>query len=264
VSDPAPAKSAGANGWEIRRQRYGKTGRTPEGNVKQRKASIPGATREIPPKPPVKDIDPKAVYEAVGFGVVMAAGVLNTGVPMFFGPEAWTDEDKLTGTEIGMLTAALGDEALDNKQLARWLTKIGRGNKHARLTYTLFIIAAPRLARRGMLPKEVVSVLNDVNAAGGTVIPFPGQQPEPEQPPQPGPDFDFDPAAVPVASGRTPDDDGGYGQREVNPGGIPEQVPAVVRDAPVEARRRSLRREENQNGSGDSEPALSPAGTVAE
>jgi hypothetical protein len=250
--------------WAARRAKYGPSGRKPQGG-NSKPPRIPGVTREAAPRASSPDIVPRHVYEAVGFGVAVTNGLLlNLGVPMVFGPEAWTQEDKLTGTEIGMLTQALGDEALTNKELARWLTKIGRSNAHAKLGYVLFLIAAPRLARRGMLPPEVMSAINDANAqavtaAAGADVSAGNPDVDP---------FDFgageDSPPVPVEAGGAPDDDGGHGEREVEPGSVPFVVPDVVHDVPNEVGRRVLRRPAGQNGVGAPESPVSPVGAHSE
>src|SRR4029077_15605623 len=130
------------------------------------------------------------------------------------GDPIWEPEDQLTGTEIGALVRAAGDEVLTNRELAIWFTRLGKAagnNAHAKLVLVLAQIAYPRLARRGMLPEEFLSVINAIGATGTS--PAPAAEASVGAPTPGDGGFDFgtsgdDIPPVPVASGRTPDDDG--------------------------------------------------------
>lgn len=61
-------------------------------------------------------------------------------------------EDALTAQEIGMLSDVLADEVNESPTLKRWIAQAGKQSTHIRLVVILVMIAAPRLARRGLIP----------------------------------------------------------------------------------------------------------------
>lgn len=237
-----------------------------------KKAGVPGATKEVAPKRQEPQVVPKYVYEGVGVLVLAANAGANFALPRIKTPTGapmWEPEDQLTGTEIGALVRAAGDEVLTNRELAIWFTRLGKAagnNAHAKLAMVLIQIAYPRLARRGMLPEEFLSVINAIGATGTAPAPAPET---PVGAPPDGGGFDYaatpgdDIPPVSVASGRTPDDDGGHGEREVQPGEVPEPGPSMVRDVPQQGGHRRLRRQADQNGGGVVESEVSAAGAVA-
>lgn len=247
------------------------TPKGPGGKRSHHKKVVPGAPRrEVPPKREPQIVK-QHVMEGVGLVVLAVNAGANLGLPYIktrTGEPVWTAEDQLTGTEIGRLTAALGDEVLTNRELAIWFTRLGKAagnNAHARLVMVMASIAMPRLARRGMIPEEFIGVINAINSGPA---PAPAA-PAPVGAPPPGDGgFDFagtpgdDIPPVPVASGRTPDDDGGHGEREVQPGEVSEPSPSMVRDVPQQGGHRRLRSQAHQNGGGVVESEVSAAGAV--
>lgn len=239
--------------------------------VKTRKGSAPpkhtATTRERAPRRQ-PDVDPKAVYQAVGMFVVLGDGAVALGVPAIFGPgkldedsgvftPTWSAEDRLSGTEIGKLTVALGDEALSNVELAKWLTKLGRGSAHSKLAMVLAEIAIPRMARRGLLPAELVNGLANIATPEPPPPDFGNDDGERE------PDWTDSPPSVSVATGGTPDNDGGYRVGEIDPGSVPVETPPVPDNVSHKVGRRVLRREEDQDGGSVNGVAKQPLGTSA-
>lgn len=249
-------------------------GRPPGSTTKKRshhkKPTVPSNTREVPPKE-ARGAEIKAefrneVYQGTSIVVGLASAAANFGVPAAFGPDSWTVEDRLNELEINRLTFALGNEALTNKMVAEWLAKLGRmatSNAHTALALVCMSIAIPRLQRRGVpIPEEFVNVINAAGLQAQPAGPAPvGPAPAPDR----GADFESvapDIAPVSMAPGGTPDDDGGHGEREVQPGSVPEPSAAVVPDVAEQVRHRVLRRQANQGGGGNVESETSPVGAV--
>jgi len=113
-----------------------------------------GARRGRPPRraSAATRADANAVYQSVGFLVVLADQGAAYGIP------AW-DKQRLTPTEIGALAKALGDEALTNEKVALWLTKVSTSNTHIALASVVAAIMLPRMAAAGMFPVDTANAI---------------------------------------------------------------------------------------------------------
>lgn len=102
----------------------------------------------------------KKIQEKVATTIAFANGVAVAYVPA-------VREDALSAMEIGLLAIATAEEIQSNKRLLEWYSKIGEGvtGPHAKMGAAVACIALPRLARRGILPEEMVDGLLPVLVA---------------------------------------------------------------------------------------------------
>lgn len=128
----------------------------------------------------------------------------------------WTEEDKFEASETSMLVDALYSELENYPKVLKWIADHMDAAGHAQLGMALLMIAAPRLARRGMLPVEVASAI--VYAP----LLFAQQQPEPP--------------TADVGAGATPGDHRANGNGQVDVSVPPPNGTAVRGDTEVEAR----------------------------
>lgn len=114
----------------------------------------------------------------------------------YLAPDLWvTDEvdyrnsDRLTQREIEMLTEAFSDEAMKHPRVLRFLANLTSVTDRLGIAGVLMMVALPRLARRGMLPKFAVPILRDLlGAATEAEIPPTPPEPEVQNPGEAGPD----------------------------------------------------------------------------
>jgi hypothetical protein len=96
-------------------------------------------------------------------------------------------EDKLSPAEVTLLADALADEVNQSERLKKLVAQIQTTSAHGKLIFVLILIAAPRLARHGVIPAASI----------------------PE---------DFSEIAVALAAGATPSADRGNGVGQVDLG----------------------------------------------
>lgn len=93
-------------------------------------------------------------------GGIVAAGLIQTGVLMFF-PKF--KEDALNPIELVALGYVIADEAEQGAEqvpiVGKALTMLGGKNLHVKSLNTLALIFAPRLAKHGLLPKELADAI---------------------------------------------------------------------------------------------------------
>jgi hypothetical protein len=111
------------------------------------KAPVPKITAVPSPKT-------RKIVEKVGGAIAFVNGVAVAYVPA-------VREDALNPTEIGLLAIAAAEEIQSNKKLLEWYSKIGEGvtGPHAKMGAAVAFIALPRLARRGILPEDMVDAV---------------------------------------------------------------------------------------------------------
>lgn len=84
-------------------------------------------------------------------GVDMGAGLLL--------PNHWTKEDRLAQEETAMLVSALYSELETFPKALAWLANVAGAGVHVQLAYVVAAIAAPRLARRGIISVELATAI---------------------------------------------------------------------------------------------------------
>lgn len=83
----------------------------------------------------------------------LAGGIIALdGMAGMFAAQYWTEEDHLSRDETKMAVDAIYDELAQYPSTLTWIMQAGGISKHLNLVLALGIIAAPRLARHGVLP----------------------------------------------------------------------------------------------------------------
>lgn len=83
-------------------------------------------------------------------------------------PDLWVtssipeQSDRLTEREIQMLTEAFSDEAMKHPRVLRFLANLTSLTDRLGIAGVCLMIALPRLARRGMIPRQFIPVLRDL------------------------------------------------------------------------------------------------------
>lgn len=179
----------------------------------------------------------KQLAAEIAVGIQFAQGGIGAVIP-------FDEDDVLTDQEVGMLARGIAAELLHYEGLLRWYLRLkAAGGPHAEFLAACFAIAAPRLAKRGILPDEIamtivfagVSLSDTANAASRTAT------------------------AVSVAPRRTPNLDGSDGVREVEYASPSTDLPRPLAIDSDQARQSDLPRPGDSNGEGgtsDAESAL--------
>lgn len=198
----------------------------------------------------VSRLEPAFTKKEAHDGIAM---ILAVGQQLLIARAPKLKEDALNARERALLADALAEEATQSTTLHRWLAKVGKQKKHAKLGMVLTAILLPRLARHGIIPNEgiteVQGELLDQLETGATPGFGRGSSTGSE------PSWD----TVPVAAGGSPFVDRRNGQREVDFSGVaPETAP--LRDHPSnEAGRDSVASSGGgQESSRDEEPPVRP------
>ncbi|MBI3936933.1 MAG: hypothetical protein HY323_08145 [Betaproteobacteria bacterium] len=114
----------------------------------------------------------------------------------YLAPDLWVTDpipensDRLTEREIAMLTEAFSDEAMKHPRVLRFLAQLTSITDRMGIAGALMLVALPRLARRGMLPRAFVPVLRDLLGAATAAefnVPPAAPAPQPPQQEEPGP-----------------------------------------------------------------------------
>lgn len=128
------------------------------------KKKNPGATRapgrERAPARPASPVLTRAQKDKVTGGMSFALLASDAALATFV-PDQWTKEDRLTQDESGMLVTAVYTELETYRPL--WLQALARfttvTGAHAYLGAVVAAIAAPRLARRGLINEQLAAQL---------------------------------------------------------------------------------------------------------
>lgn len=150
----------------------------------------------------------------IGGGAMMLQGMAF----MAMGPElqAKYGDDALSMQEIALLADALADEVLANAYLSRMFAQLDKVGPHGKLLMVCASIAIPRLARHGVIPRELEA------AATG-----------------------FAQAAVSLGAGSAHDADRGHREREVNDSVGGAEGQSGYSDLPNESRFGEVRHSDN-------------------
>src|SRR5215472_10601590 len=181
--------------------RYGEDGKCIRpgcGMERQSRASsgerAPARGPRAPSKAQIKQSLAMLIFGAQKFAIGMFPGL---------------QEDELSRHEIAMLADVLADEAEAHPEAKRWIARVQTSSVHARLAFTLAMIAMPRLARRGILPEGIDEGIDE-----------------------------FVLATMAVAPGGAPGGDRGDGLGEIDPDGTgPEHAPLFYSGADEAGRR---------------------------
>ncbi|MDE2040612.1 MAG: hypothetical protein KGJ45_11450 [Elusimicrobia bacterium] len=84
-----------------------------------------------------------------GIQTVLVLGSMGAGMAW---PNSWTPEDQFAPDEVEKLADALYNELALYPGVVHWLTTLDKAGPHLVLAVTVLSIAAPRLARRNIIP----------------------------------------------------------------------------------------------------------------
>jgi hypothetical protein len=211
-SKRSPASEAAKRAWQTRRGPGRPPTRAPAEIEPKRPDLRSGA------KPPVTAAAARQIKSEFAFGLWLAdqgaARASDNGLPH----KGWwlTPDDRLQEDErTSLVNATYNELAARCPQVLVWLAKASESATEAALLYAIALVAAPRLARHGVIPNELASAI--VFAP----ILFANAHAEQEQ-------------AADVGAGPTLEPDRANGYGEIDIGGVPVGVPQVQGGAQVE------------------------------
>lgn len=122
----------------------------------------PADAKKGAPKRPTKKI--AELRNGVVSMIALAASGLD-GLAHTVAAKAWTDEDRLTETEVSIIAGAVAEEIIRRPKIAERIAGLANTRDRATLLLALALVAIPRLARHGALPPAVGRAV--VQAMGG-------------------------------------------------------------------------------------------------
>jgi hypothetical protein len=179
----------------------------------------------------VRRMEPAFSKKEAHDGIVM---LLAVGQSLLLARAPELKEDALTPRERILLADALAEEATNSTSLHRWMAKVGKQKKHAKLGMVLMAIALPRLARHGMIPSEGIDDVAEQLASQLET----GSSSGPSGSSPTGPDVPWD--AVPMAAGGSPFSDRRNGVGEVNLSGVAAESAPLRSDSENQDGRHSV------------------------
>lgn len=176
----------------------------------------------------------------------LAAGIVGLDFTVgMVAPKLWTEEDRLAKEETVCLVDAIYAELNQSDAAMRLIQRLMTTSVHVQLAAAIIGIAAPRLARREIIPVELAigaSLAAGVLAGSGAAG-----------------------VAGAVETGAAPSDSRGYGNGQEHAGEPPVGRADVSAGVPVETGRREMAGvPADQNGSGNGRHPEFPAGSGAE
>lgn len=192
-----------------------KRGRGRPRNTTTTAPPLEGAPKDTPPKRSHKakagsKVTPGQTKQALTVALVgldTVLGIVSASTKSNF----WTNEDRLEQGETAAIVSAVYRELETYPKAMAFFTSLVVGSVHAQLAAVLIAVAIPRLARRGVVPDQMVLLAYTVLAtyAGDTSAFTPTEVPNAPT---------FDPFAAAVGTGPAPFGGGenGTGQDYVN------------------------------------------------